>query len=68
MAGVVNVSITCKPNGYAFKHSLLGRLPDFVTPSPVIFKNFTADEVTVFLFAFVHFDPCNVVRGAWLFV
>jgi hypothetical protein len=59
MSRVVNVFVTSKPCGYAFKRSLLGCLPNFVTPSSVIFKGFIANEVTVFLFAFVHFQPVS---------
>ena len=54
-AGVINVSVAQKPISKPFKHSLLGGLPDFIAPTIVIFKGFTADEITVLFFHLVHF-------------
>jgi len=66
MSGVVDVFVIGKPCCKPFKHSLLGCRPNLVTPTSVIFKGFTANEITVFLFAFVHFHPCNVEEEALL--
>jgi len=67
MSRVVNVFVTGKPRGYAFKRSLLGCRPNFIAPTSVIFKGFTANKLTVLFFAFVHFHPCNVEGEALLF-